>query len=853
MHQASLDNGDLPDHVVKHLREPLVGVPDLANDRALAFSLEYYLRLDYSANVVYNSARILVKKYFNIDMLSLDQVKRKAEELTGIIPIYTDMCINTCAAFSGPFARLDACPLCSEPRFDNRDEQRVPRKQCVTIPVGPQIQAAYRSRESAQAMRYRGDLTKKILSNLHNIPDFELSTYSDYIHSSQYLYACDREDVTENDTVLLFSIDGAQLYRMKESDCWIYIWVILDRHPSNRYKNKHILIGGVVPGPRKPKNIESFLFPGFHHVAALMKEGFRIWRADTNVIFTSNPFIPFFLGDGPGIALLNGLVGHHGRCGCRLYCALVGRHKPGAGGHYYPVLKKPVDVTGSAHQASQHADIDITIPLYSDSEDWIQRYSRNLDTVLHAPSNAAYERARRNTGITKPTLVSGFPSNRIFPIPLCFPADIMHLAGIQIPDLIIPLFRGTLQCTLPDKVETWDWAVLRSAEKWAAHGAIVAATKPYLPSSFDRPPRNIAEKLTSGYKAAEFLTYLYGLGPAILFGVLPMPYWRNLCKMIRGVRIIYRYKKKGGISSGDLAEAHKLLTEFVIEFEDLYYQRKVSRLHFVRQSIHGLVHLASETINTGPYPIKSQWPIERTIGILGGQIRQPSKPYANLAQRAIRRCQVNALKHIYPNHDPDAYGSPLPRGAYDVGDGYVLKRFRDRRPHTLRPCEAEVLCDFVRTQGMATNPEWLATPSVIRWARLQLPTGQLAGAWKEKDKHLADRRTRRMVEVSKHGLTSIAYENFEDDSCLFTSIRYPTMEKWKLQKSIFTSSLTWRLNLPEMNVKRSPWYPSLVHLMQNCLNFLRRHTGLVLSPGTTGWLSSTSRQSTRQLLSFHKM
>ncbi|KAI0083673.1 hypothetical protein BDY19DRAFT_859449, partial [Irpex rosettiformis] len=332
----------------------------------------------------------------------------------------------------------------------------------------------------------------------------------------------------------------------------------------------------------------------------------------------------------------------------------------------------------------------------------------------------------------------------------------MHHAGIQTPDLIIPLLCGMLQCTSPDRVETWDWAIFRSAEKWSAHGAIVAATRPYLPSSFDRPPRNIAEKLTSGYKVAEFLMYLYGLGPALLFGVLPMPYWRNLCKMIRGVRIISRYKKQSGISRQDLAEAHKLLCEFVLEFEDLYYQRKISCIHFVRQSIHVYIHLAAEMINTGPYTIKSQWPIERTIGILGGQIRQPSKPFANLAQRAIRRCQVNALKHIFPSMDPDAYRPTLPQGAYDVGDGYVLKRYRDKTPHILRECEADVLRTFVHSRQMIASPEWLTSPAVIRWARLQLPTEQLAGAWKEKEKNLTDRCTRRMVEIVHNGEVEMA-------------------------------------------------------------------------------------------------
>jgi len=62
---------------------------------------------------------------------------------------------------------------------------------------------------------------------------------------------------------------------------------------------------------------------------------------------------------------------------------------------------------------------------------------------------------------------------------------------------------------------------------WKAHGKAVEDTLHYLPSSFKRPPHNIAEKLTSGYKAWEFLLYLYGLGPGLLLGILPDSYYTN--------------------------------------------------------------------------------------------------------------------------------------------------------------------------------------------------------------------------------------------------------------------------------------------------------------------------------------
>jgi hypothetical protein len=38
----------------------------------------------------------------------------------------------------------------------------------------------------------------------------------------------DRGDIGPDDTTLLFSMDGAHLYQDKKSDCWIYVWVILN-------------------------------------------------------------------------------------------------------------------------------------------------------------------------------------------------------------------------------------------------------------------------------------------------------------------------------------------------------------------------------------------------------------------------------------------------------------------------------------------------------------------------------------------------------------------------------------------------------------------------------------------------
>ena len=98
-------------------------------------------------------------------------------------------------------------------------------------------------------------------------------------------------------------------------------------------------------------------------------------------------------------------------------------------------------------------------------------------------------------------------------------------------------------------------------------------------------------------------------------------------------------------------------------------------IHFVRPCIHSVVHLPREVLRLGPPVCSSQWTLERTIGNLGEEIKQPSNPFSNFSQRGIRRARVNALKALIPDLALDrADANHLPRGARDIGDGFVLLR-----------------------------------------------------------------------------------------------------------------------------------------------------------------------------------
>src|ERR1700722_8189035 len=177
---------------------------------------------------------------------------------------------------------------------------------------------------------------------------------------------------------------------------------------------------------------------------------------------------------------------------------------------------------------------------------------------------------------------------------------------------------------------------------------------------------NPAEKIFSGYKAIEYLVYIFGLCPALLYGVLPPQFYYHFCKLVFGICIIHQCHK----SQSHLIATHKALLEYVYQFELLYYQRKMIRLYFIHPCIHALVHLVPKHFRIGSLTEASQWIMEHTIGNLGEEIQLHSDPYANLTQRIIERSCINAVKNMAP--DLAATKKELPAGALDIGSNFVL-------------------------------------------------------------------------------------------------------------------------------------------------------------------------------------
>jgi hypothetical protein len=660
------------------------------------------------------------------------------------------MCPKGCIAYTGPFVNMDNCPDCNTSRYKTDEElsasgrikkkknAKVPRQQFYTIPLGPQLQALWRTPQSAFFMRYRNRRTQQILAlakgNSGIVP-----VYEDIFDGKEYLDSYLAGQIRDDDTVVMFSWDGAQLYRDKESSCFFGIWIVLNLSPEIRYKKKYILPALIIPGPNEPRNAESFLLPSFRHTSALQREGLNAFDGHHHKYITTRPFTAFNGADAVALPKVSGQVGHKGAFSCRVTCGMPARNRDRK---YYPAALKPFNTT---NPRSAHPDIDVRTLGGPDAA----KYQANLSIILRSKTITQYNENRRLTGIVRPSICLGFEESATFRVPLCFPMDLMHLISINIPQHLIHIWRNTSEAKFPYSTEKPDFIVLDQEHVWRTHGELVASTHRYLPASVDRPPRNPAEKINTQYKACEFLMYMWSLGPALFRIILPHHLWTHFCKLVCGVRLVHQRR----ITYQQAVRAHDLLNQWEYEFELKYYARDERRLHLVRPSIHAVIHLARETIRCSPLNLLAQWALETTIGNLGDEVHQHSNPYANLSERALLRAQMNALKAIHPEIEADSI--PHPRGSFVLKRGYILLRARDRSPHKIHdPHEVRIIAAFAARRGIPP------IQSIIRWARLRLPNGDIIRcAWKELENR--NNRTSRNVQVHAQAVITFTLINFQ--------------------------------------------------------------------------------------------
>lgn len=160
----------------------------------------------------------------------------------------------------------------------------------------------------------------------------------------------------------------------------------------------------------------------------------------------------------------------------------------------------------------------------------------------------------------------------------------------------------------------------------------------FFPREFNRKPRSLSE--LDRWKATEFRTFLVYIGPFILKGLLPHPFYKHFMLLHCAFRIACSYDSLSnhslrGYAISTIKECCRLFELTYPEVEPVY-------------NSHSVLHLVEECINQNmTLDEVSCFPFENYLGYIKKLIRTPNKAFAQVSKRLLERDSLQQEKYVY--------------------------------------------------------------------------------------------------------------------------------------------------------------------------------------------------------------
>lgn len=215
--------------------------------------------------------------------------ERRIKRKTGVTTTDYNCCVNSC--FCYPISLdLDKCPSCNEPWWITNpgNQQKIPCARFQYIPVLPRIKLQMAHPKRAVAMtKYRKYIGKKgyTVANLKNVNDWWNAKLCKDLQ--------DEQGILKNDTDIAFqfSTDGVKIFKTRSDfSVWPLLLINLNLPPKQRLELNNMMLVGVIPGPKNPENIDSFLEPLVQEFESL-GEGCLAYNGSTNRVFSLRAYL----------------------------------------------------------------------------------------------------------------------------------------------------------------------------------------------------------------------------------------------------------------------------------------------------------------------------------------------------------------------------------------------------------------------------------------------------------------------------------------------------------------------------------------------------------------------------------
>lgn len=471
-----------------------------------------------------------------------DRILESASELS---PEIYDCCVGSCVCFVGEFENHTNCPICEEPRYDQRKKAR---NRFRYIPIIPRLQAIFKDPKLIELMlhRVRRDSDPNIIEDVLDggVIQRLLNTYVKIDGKKKdYKYG-----EFETDIFIALTCDGVSVHKgvgvrrsKTQYSCYPMEIIILNLPPMIRTQDRYVFSLGVIPGPREPKHFNSFCWPLYQECLRGL-EGVPTYHTIRRNIFPLHMYLVHIFGDLKAMIKALGTLG-------------VGAIKPCHTCH--------IEAICDQHAKRKTYYLPLTIPGHAENRlqdilnnprthrDYLEAYHR-LDT---AATEAERKRIRKETGIKHPSIFALLP---YFDMGRAIPGGFMHAIYINLFKALIQLWRGDFK-----GLDAGTGNYIIPAPIWEKIGIETRNAVNTTPASFVRSMPNIDTDF-GNFTAEDSAFWMTWLAPYLLAGRLPEPYYSHMLDLVKIVKTCTGF----GITREEHAKLSVDIYDWRLEYEE---------------------------------------------------------------------------------------------------------------------------------------------------------------------------------------------------------------------------------------------------------------------------------------------
>jgi hypothetical protein len=365
------------------------------------------------------------------------------------------------------------------------------------------------------------------------------------------------------DIALGFATDGFAPFKRRKLTAWILLVFNYNIPPEQRFQKDNILCVGIIPGPKKPWDADSFIYPLVNELLELAA-GVSTYDALSRSRFDLHAYVITVFGDIPAVAMLMHMKGHNGLHPCRM-CNIHGVRNPDS-------QKTTLYVPLSRRNLPTSADVDEyrpeELPLRTHDE-----FMAQAKKVESADTEVRREELAKAYGIKGIPVLSYLGSLRF---PRSFPYDFMHLIWENIIPNLVLFWSGRFKGM--DEGQPY----VLSPRIWQVVGTTSTAATRTIPSSFGASIPNPATDCSS-FTSSTWSVWSLFVAPTVLRGRFPDDrYYKHFCSLVKILNLCLQFK----ISEEDLDEIKSGVRKWVVDYEQCVYPSVFKKKQRATQSIH---------------------------------------------------------------------------------------------------------------------------------------------------------------------------------------------------------------------------------------------------------------------------